>query len=102
MSADAVRRSRLVPATVAVALALAAVGAGAANGWRINPFSDLSGRAEKAIDDWCSDHGVPKSGCVECDSTLFPRRPALGWCSSHGVHECPLCHPESAELPLTP
>jgi cobalt-zinc-cadmium efflux system membrane fusion protein len=92
----------MVPAVSALVLTAATVGAGAANHWRIKPFSELTGRASKEADDWCTDHGVAKSSCVECDRALFPRRPVYGWCKTHGVHECPLCHPEAAELPSPP
>src|SRR5262245_6192408 len=91
--------ARVIPAVAALVLTAAAIGAGAANHWRIKPFSELTGQASVEADDWCADHGVAKSACVECDRALFPRRPAFGWCKTHGVHECPLCHPEAAELP---
>ena len=75
MSPDAPRCSwlaGLVPAAVALVLAAAAVGAGAVNGWKIKPFSELTGRAAVAADDWCADHGVAKSACVECNPAGQP------------------------------
>ena len=66
-------------------------------GWTIPNFSSLAGPAEDEKDDWCSEHCVPESQCVECNPALLPRPKAFGWCKKHGVHECPLCHPEVAE-----
>jgi cobalt-zinc-cadmium efflux system membrane fusion protein len=40
--------------------------------------------------------------CVECKPTLLPRGKQFGWCAKHGVHECPLCHPEVAQLATPP
>jgi cobalt-zinc-cadmium efflux system membrane fusion protein len=92
--------TRLIPAAVAVVLASAAVWAGAANGWKVKPVAELTGRV--AADDWCAEHGVAKSACVECDPSLFPRRPPVSWCAVHGVHVCPLCRPEAAEVASPP
>jgi cobalt-zinc-cadmium efflux system membrane fusion protein len=71
-------------------------------GWTIPKFSALSRGADEAKDDWCSEHGVPESQCVECNPALLPRPKAFGWCKLHGVHECPLCHPEVAQLKTPP
>jgi cobalt-zinc-cadmium efflux system membrane fusion protein len=71
-------------------------------GWTLPKFSALAGRADEAKEDWCSEHGVPESQCVECKPGLLPRPKAIGWCKLHGVHECPLCHPEVAQLKTTP
>src|SRR5439155_5808469 len=62
-------------------------------GWTIPKFSLLANGAGEAKDDWCSEHGVPESQCIECNPALMPRPKAFGWCKPHGVHECPLCHP---------
>jgi len=32
----------------------------------------------------------------------MPKPKIFGWCEEHGVHECPLCHPEVAQLKETP
>ena len=45
---------------------------------------------------------MPESQCVECHPELLPRGNDFGWCKEHGVHNCPLCHPEVAQLPQTP
>ena len=71
-------------------------------GWTLPKFSSLAGQMDYAKDDWCSEHGVPESQCVECSPYLMPRPKAFGWCRKHGVHECPLCHPEVAETKPVP
>ncbi len=66
-------------------------------GWTLPKLSSLANGADHETDDWCSEHGVPESECVECNPVLLPRPRAFGWCKLHGVHECPLCHPEIAQ-----
>jgi multidrug efflux pump subunit AcrA (membrane-fusion protein) len=39
---------------------------------------------------------------VECRPELLPQGEDYGWCKEHGVADCPLCHPEVAELKQTP
>ena len=75
---------------------------GHANDWRIPKFAALAGSVRPATDDWCDEHSVPESICVECDPTLMPRGPDYGWCESHGVHNCVLEHPDLAQLKQTP
>ena len=79
--------------------ALAFWGHGA--GWKVPKFSELAGSKQVAADDWCSEHGVPESQCVECNSTLMPRQ-EYGWCKNHGIPNCPLEHPEVAQLKTQP
>jgi len=82
---------------------LAAVGWwGHHSGWELPKFSRLAGTAVEGKDDWCAEHGVPESDCIECDASLMPRRKPHGWCKVHGVHECPFEHPEIAELKSPP
>ena len=69
--------------------------------WNLPKFSELRG-VVKEKDDWCLEHSVPESACVECDDSLMPKREAHGWCKVHGVPECVLDHPELAELPKRP
>jgi membrane fusion protein, heavy metal efflux system len=71
-------------------------------GWKLPRFSELTGNAAEAEDDWCKEHSVPESGCVECNPDLLPRRKPPGWCAAHGVHECPFEHPEVAQLKRVP
>jgi cobalt-zinc-cadmium efflux system membrane fusion protein len=71
-------------------------------GWKLPKFSALNGTASTAEDDWCPEHSVPDSQCVECKPELFPKGKDHGWCRTHGVHNCPLDHPDVAQLPATP
>lgn len=70
-------------------------------GWTIPKFSELRGNITED-DDWCAEHGVPESICIECDENLVPRRKSFGWCKIHGVAECPQCHPSLAEVSPPP
>ncbi|QDV47545.1 hypothetical protein Enr13x_74550 [Stieleria neptunia] len=72
------------------------------NDWRIPKFAALTGDVEPVVDDWCEEHSVPESICVECDPTLMAKGPDYGWCSVHGVHNCTLDHPDVAQLKETP
>ena len=67
-------------------------------GWTIPKFSSLTGHADDEQSDWCSEHNVPESQCVECNPDLLPKPKCLGWCKLHGVHDCPLCYPEVAQV----
>jgi len=49
-----------------------------------------------------AEHGVPESECVECNPGLLPRGKDYGWCKRHGVFNCPLEHPEVAQLKTRP
>ena len=72
------------------------------SGWTFPKFSSLTGGAAAEADDWCAEHGVPESQCVECNADLMPKPKSYGWCKRHGVHECPLEHPDVAQLPTPP
>jgi cobalt-zinc-cadmium efflux system membrane fusion protein len=67
-------------------------------GWTISKFSSLTGAARAEKDDWCGEHGVPESLCVECNPGLLPKPKDYGWCSRHGVQDCPLEHPDVAQV----
>jgi len=89
--------------TVIVMAALAALGAyGHSTHWKLPRFSELTGSSTIAPDDWCEEHAVPESSCVECNPDLFPPGPDYGWCKEHGVHNCPLHHPDVVQLKETP
>ena len=96
----------LIAGLVPSALALGAVGGLAYVGrqydWRMPKFSALIGQAEAEKDDWCEEHSVPDSECVECKKGCLPRDKEHGWCRTHGVSECPLCFPQVAQLPAVP
>lgn len=89
-----------------VALALGCVGGlvylGQKTGWALPKFSALRGEAAPEPDDWCEEHSVPESECVECGHAGRPRGHEYGWCAEHGVHECPLCHADVAQTPSPP
>ena len=97
-----VRVASAAPTTLAFALLIGAGYVGHATGWKLPKASTLAGRAPESADDWCAEHNVPESACVECDPALMPRRKPSGWCPAHGVGECVLHHPESAQVPGTP
>jgi hypothetical protein len=47
--------------------------------------------------DWCKEHGVPESICVQCNESLAAAYKAKGdWCKEHNRPEsqCFECHPE--------
>lgn len=92
--------------TIPTFLVLVALGAlafwGHASGWRVPKFSLLAGNERSEKKDWCDEHGVPETQCVECQPDILPKEKNFGWCKKHGVHECPLDHPEIAQLPTTP
>jgi cobalt-zinc-cadmium efflux system membrane fusion protein len=90
----AIRLLGQVP-TLVVLAALAAIGAwGMTHDWKL-PL--MSGSAEEKSG-WCDAHNVPEDICVTCKPELMPSTEPFGWCRTHGVHECPLCHPEVAQL----
>lgn len=71
-------------------------------GWKLPKLSELRGEAAAGKDDWCAEHSVPDSGCIECNASLSPRAKSPGWCNVHGVHECPFEHPRVAQLISAP
>lgn len=89
--------------TVLVMAALVAVGTyGHHYHWKLPRFAELTGASPPATDDWCEEHAVPESQCVECNPDLFPAEPDYGWCPEHGVHNCPLHHPDVAQIKKAP
>lgn len=92
--------------TVPTVLVLVALGGlaywGHHTGWKLPKFSALAGNGQQEPDDWCAEHGVPESKCVECTPGLMPRPKDYGWCKTHGVSNCPWEHPEVAQLPNPP
>lgn len=86
---------RLLSLTVTAGLLAGVTVFGFWHGWKMPKFSALVGASSGPADDWCAEHGVPESICVECRAD---KAKPFGWCKTHGVHECPLCHPEVAQL----
>ena len=85
-----------VPTLLVLALVAAVGWWGHKNGWKPPKFSALNGEV-KPTDDWCAEHSVPESICIECNDSLLPKPKSVGWCKLHGVPECVLCHPELAQ-----
>lgn len=67
-------------------------------GWKMPTVSEVMGTATVASDDWCSEHLVPESQCIECRPELYPKGEPLGFCREHGVAECVIHHPELAQV----
>lgn len=70
--------------------------------WTLPKFSALIGSKNTAVDDWCKEHNVPESQCIECNVKLVPPVKDYGWCKEHGVAQCPLHHPDVAQLKTVP
>ncbi|HEY1188093.1 MAG TPA: efflux RND transporter periplasmic adaptor subunit [Gemmata sp.] len=94
-----------VPALVVFAALGALAWWGHSTGWALPKRAALAGE-KKGAEDWCAEHSVPESECVECGAANAPKAPGYGWCRTHGVHDCPLEHPDVAQLrspaPVTP
>lgn len=67
-------------------------------GWRMPKVSELMGAAAVAPDDWCTEHLVPESQCIECQPELHPKADEFGFCRDHGVAECVIDHPGLAQV----
>lgn len=96
------RASGVIPGLLALLLAVGVVALGQRTGWRLSSFSSLFGRELPPAPAWCDVHSVADAFCVECRQDVMPRGKDFGWCKFHGIHECPLCHPELAQLEDTP
>lgn len=64
------------------------------SGWKL---PSLHQQAAVESSDWCSEHLVPESACVECNGDLLPKPEPKGFCKEHGVAECVICNPELAQ-----
>lgn len=93
------RAVRLVPTLLALGCAAGVVALGRESGWKLPAFSALRGEAGGEKDDWCREHGVPESLCVECDPGHLPRPKSPGWNKEFGVHDCPFDNPATAQTP---
>ena len=78
--------------------------------WSLPKFSALvAGNASAGVeqcppgeDAWCKEHNVPEAICIECNTKLLPAEADYGWCAEHGIAQCPLHHPEIAQLKAVP
>lgn len=96
------RLSRHVP-TLTVMAVLVGLGVyGHHSDWKLPKFSALAGNGVAERKDWCEEHGVPESQCVECNPDFLPRGKDYGWCKEHGVHNCPLHNAEVVQLKQMP
>src|SRR5262245_36166286 len=85
--------------TVLVVVILASLAAwGHLNEWKMPKFSALVGNQEAEDEAWCEEHAVSGEVCIECKPDLLPLAPNYGWCQVHGVAQCPLEHPDVAQL----
>jgi membrane fusion protein, heavy metal efflux system len=75
---------------------------GHSSDWTLPTFSALLGQEEAAAPDWCEAHNVPESQCIECNKGLVDAGKEYGWCPVHGIAQCPLEHPDVAQLKATP
>jgi len=91
-----------VPTTLLLAALAGLAYWGHHTGWTIPKFSELAGHGKADSNDWCAEHGVAESECVECNPDLMPRPKEYGFCKVHGIAECPLCHPEVAQVEARP
>lgn len=65
--------------------------------WKLPKLSVLRGQTSVAVDDWCAEHLVPESQCIECRLELLPKSEPFGFCQKHGVNECVIDHPELSQ-----
>ncbi len=73
---------------------------GHATDWTLPKFSTIlgGGSASGESADWCKEHNVPESICIECNSNIVAPLKDYGWCTEHGIAQCPLHHPDVAQL----
>jgi cobalt-zinc-cadmium efflux system membrane fusion protein len=70
--------------------------------WTVPKFSSFVGNDVAEVEEWCAEHNVPEAECIECNEALLPRGPDYGWCKVHGVAQCPLEHPDVAQVKSPP
>jgi membrane fusion protein, heavy metal efflux system len=96
------RLVRALPNVIIFGLLAAVLAFGHHSGWKMPKASELFGPRTIADADWCSEHLVPESACIECQDDLFPKAEEFGFCRAHGVAECVNCHPELAQVKGSP
>lgn len=87
-----------IPGVIALAAVGTLVFVGQKTHWQMPKYSSLFGQVVVEQDDWCAEHNVPESECVECNKECLPPAKERGWCKIHGVHECPICNPAIAQI----
>jgi cobalt-zinc-cadmium efflux system membrane fusion protein len=93
---------RAVPTVVIVGVIAGLAIWGHASDWTLPKFSALFGNDASGDTDWCKEHNVPESQCIECKSWLVSAQKNYGWCAEHGIAQCPLHHPDVAQLAVAP
>jgi cobalt-zinc-cadmium efflux system membrane fusion protein len=96
--APVARLGRVIPIVLAVAVLGGLAAWGHSTDWTLPKFSELVGGEATEADPWCKEHNVLESQCIECNKTLVPGIKDYGWCKEHGVAQCPLEHPDVAQL----
>jgi len=86
---------------VVAVLALIAYG-GHRTDWTVPKFSTLVGDSPVETEEWCKEHNVAESECIECHDCLLAPEMDYGWCKEHGIAQCPLHHPNVAQLREVP
>ncbi|MBY0586239.1 efflux RND transporter periplasmic adaptor subunit [bacterium] len=66
--------------------------------WKMPKFATLIRGEVSHEEDWCPEHAVPESTCVDCNDGLYDKLPSFGFCAEHGVAECVIHHPELAQV----
>lgn len=87
-----------IPTLVVFALLSGVLYLGHHTEWKMPKVSTLLGKAPAVSDDWCTEHLVPESQCIECRLELYPKPKPFGFCRDHGVAECVIHHPELAQV----
>ena len=92
------RIANALPNLVVFSLLAGVLYLGHHTGWKMPKLSEIWGGSREQAEDWCSEHLVPESQCVECQVELLPKHAEAGFCRQHGVAECVICHPEFAQV----
>ena len=93
-----VKAGRNIPNLIVFAMLGGVLFLGHHTDWKMPKFSALFGTISDNSNDWCSEHLVPESQCIECNADLLTKQKEFGFCRQHGVAECVICHPELAQL----
>ena len=87
-----------IPTALVIALLAGVAVWGRSTDWKLPKFSELTGSAVEEKPDWCEEHNVPETQCIECNKDLIRPVVDYGWCEEHGVTQCPLHHPEVTQV----
>src|SRR5262249_10101580 len=92
----------VVPTVFVVAALIGLAVWGHQTDWAMPKFSALVGQNPQPAEQWCLEHNVPETECIECNVSLLPVGTDYGWCKLHGVAQCPFEHPDVAQLKSPP